>query len=83
LTAEQSLRLTLARAVLLRPRLLLLDGVLDKIDHRFLPDLLANLFANTAPWTLIVTSHHPQVISHCSRHMSIELGILLELGNNQ
>lgn len=83
LTAEQSLRLTLARAMLLKPRLLLLDGVLDKADSRILPILLANLFANTAPWTLIVTSHHPQVISHCSRHMSIEQGILLELDNSQ
>lgn len=75
LTSEQSLRLTLARALLKRPRLLLLDGVLDHIDADILPALLEVLVANDAPWTLIVNSHHPQVIARCQRHIRIEQGV--------
>lgn len=78
LTAEQSLRLTLARAMVGRPRLLLLDGVLDRIDQRILPTLLDSLLAADAPWTLIVTSHDSQVIARCQRRARIEYGILIE-----
>jgi len=79
LTAEQSLRLTLARAMAGRPRLLLLDGVLDRIDQRILPTLLDTLLAADAPWTLIVSSHHPEVIARCHRHGRIEHGKWLEI----
>lgn len=78
LTAEQALRLTLARAMAGRPRLLLLDGVLDRIDQRLLPTLLDNLLAADAPWTLIITSHQPQVIARCRRRGRIEHGSLSE-----
>jgi len=78
LTAEQALRLTLARAMVGRPRLLLLDGVLDRIDQRLLPTLLDNLLAADAPWTLIITSHQPQVIARCRRRGRIEHGSLFE-----
>jgi len=78
LTTEQSLRLTLARAIVGRPRLLLLDGVLDRIDQRILPTLLDSLLAADAPWTLIVTSHDSQVIARCQRRARIESGVLIE-----
>jgi ABC-type transport system involved in cytochrome bd biosynthesis fused ATPase/permease subunit len=88
LTSEQSLRLTLARAMLKRPRLLLLDGVLDRIDADILPALLEVLVAHDAPWTLIVNSHHPRVIARCQRHIRIEQGVPFEIttdidGKNQ
>ncbi len=79
LTAEQSLRLTLARAMAGRPRLLLLDGVLDRIDQRILLALLDALLAADAPWTLIVNSHHPEVIARCHRRARIEHGKWLEI----
>lgn len=72
LTAEQALRLTLARAMAGRPRLLLLDAVLDRIDQRVLPTLLDALLAADAPWTLIVTSHQPHVIDRFHRRARIE-----------
>lgn len=78
LTAEQCLRLTLARAIAATPRLLLLDGTLDRIDQRVLPELLDYLFADNAPWTLIVTSHHPLVIARATRHVQLNNGVLVE-----
>ena len=78
LSPEQCLRLTLARALLIQPRLLLLDGLLDRLDNRFLVQVLDSLFADDAAWTLMVSSQNAQVISRCSRHAQILDGVLLE-----
>jgi putative ABC transport system ATP-binding protein len=78
LTREQCLRLTLARAIAAPPRLLLLDGVLDRIDPRHLPKLLDVLLTPNAPWTLVATSRHPEVIARFERHAVIREGALLE-----
>ncbi len=67
LSASQSLRLTVARALVGRPRLLILDGVLDALDLRGCPDLLARLFDRSAPWTLLVASTNPEVVGRCDR----------------
>ncbi len=78
LSPEQSLRLTLARALVQQPRLLLLNGVLDKLDGRVLPLILDNLFVDKPAWTLLVVSQNPQVIKRCTRQMRIVNGMLVE-----
>jgi putative ABC transport system ATP-binding protein len=78
LTREQCLRLTLARAIAISPRLLLLDGVLDRIDPRYLLQLLDALLTPNAPWTLVATSRNPEVIARFERHAVIREGALLE-----
>jgi ABC-type bacteriocin/lantibiotic exporter with double-glycine peptidase domain len=78
LTNEQTSRLTLARAIVGSPRLLLLDKVLDRIDSRLLPDLLDVLFAKQTPWTLMATSHEPEVINRCKRRGKIVNGVFVE-----
>ena len=65
LTPNQALRLTLARAMVARPRLLLLDAVLDGLPFGEFPDLVLALFDRAAPWTLIVASSDPRVLSRC------------------
>lgn len=67
LSASQALRLGIARALVGRPRLLLLDGVLDALDSRDCPELLPRLFDPTAPWTLLIASTNPAVIGMCDR----------------
>ncbi len=67
LSASQARRLTLARAVVGRPRLLILDGVLDAIDLSDCPDLLPLLFDRLAPWTLLVASNNPTILGLCDR----------------
>ncbi len=67
LSASQSLRLTMARALVGRPRLLILDGVLDGLRLEECPDLLPSLFDRSAPWTLVVATMNPAILGQCDR----------------
>jgi putative ABC transport system ATP-binding protein len=72
LTHEQCLRLTLARALIGRPRLLLLDKVLDRLDNHALPMILDHLLAQNSPWTLIVTSQRADIIARFQRQIKFD-----------
>jgi len=67
LSANDISCLAIARAVAGRPRLLLLDGVLDGLDVGGCPDLLDNLFDPAAPWTLVVVSVRQDIRDRCTR----------------
>ena len=63
----------LARAIAAQPRLMLIDGTLDRLK---LPPakreaLLDYLFAHDAPWTLVVVSDDPEVQARCTRTLTI------------
>jgi ABC-type bacteriocin/lantibiotic exporter with double-glycine peptidase domain len=79
LSASQALRLTIARALVGQPRLLILDGVLDALDMRDCPDLLLRLFERSAPWTLIVATSNPTVIGMCDRIIGRSPEALIDL----
>lgn len=79
LTIDEQLRLTLARAIAGRPRLLLIDKALDRLDPRWLELILDGLMITNATWTLIVISHEPRVIARCKRHARIRKGRLEEV----
>lgn len=79
LSHEQCLRLTLARALIGRPRLLLLDNVLDRIDNRVLPAILDYLLAENTPWTLIVTSQRADIIARFQRQIKINKGAVSDI----
>lgn len=81
LSEEQALRLTLARAIVGKPRLLLIDKALDRIDARYLPVLLDVLTVATAPWTLLIVSHEPLVLTHFRRQVALADGRLVENDN--
>lgn len=72
LSNGQAIRLAIARAILAKPRLLILDGVLDRLDLRQCPELLPTLFAADAPWTLIVTTHDPIIAHWCERSIQMD-----------
>ncbi len=67
LTASQATRLMLARAIIARPRLLLIDGTLDALPDDTLLTVLNNLTQHDVPWTLLVTTGRRVVIDACSR----------------
>ncbi len=67
LSSCEALRLTVARALAGRPRLLILDGVLDGPALRACPGLVPKLFDRAAPWTLLVATADPGVARLCDR----------------
>jgi len=69
LSASQACRIVLARALVHRPRLLLIDGLLDTLPADVLDNVLDIFFDKDAPWTLIVISSHPRVLERCKREI--------------
>ena len=67
-----------------RPRLLLLDGVLDGIeDLRETGPLVQTLLAPDTPWTLILSSDHKEILARCNRVYRLEEGSLCEIAPGQ
>jgi ABC-type bacteriocin/lantibiotic exporter with double-glycine peptidase domain len=77
LSPSQGIRLILARALLQRPRLLLIDEALDQIESRDEREQLAKMLLDPVnPWTVIVVSGKPEVIAHCDRVYDLRNGRL-------
>lgn len=77
LAPSQALRLTFARAMLHRPRLLLIDEALDSIeDLRADGPIARTLFAGESPWTLIVATERPDLWPLCDRVYTMHDGVL-------
>ncbi len=68
-------RILLARALVDEPRLLLMDSFLDDeidpADKIMLSDLV---FAPQAPWTLVVVTHDPSLLSRCDHVLVLRRG---------
>lgn len=65
-------RLSIARAIVSRPRLLLIDGMVDGLDLAACPDMLDILFDASAPWTLVVATARADIRDRCGRVISWE-----------
>lgn len=66
-TSLQRTRLVLARAIVGRPRLLLVDKTLDSLEPDALEALCTLLFDQNQPWTLVVATHDLAVIRRCNQ----------------
>ena len=67
LSANDIHRLAIARAIAGRPRLLLVNGMLDRLDLRTCPQLLDSLFDRAAPWTLVIVTAREDIKTRCDR----------------
>lgn len=79
LSPGRRVQLELARALLHRPRLLILDECVDLLDD--LPErgaLLDFLFDEARPWTLIIVSHSLDVLDRCQAIYRIQDRRLVE-----
>ncbi len=75
LSHRQACRLMLARAIVQRPRLLIVDGLLDQLDRGSEREqLVAALFDVEAPWTLICMTEQPDLLARCSRVVRLHQG---------
>jgi putative ABC transport system ATP-binding protein len=76
LSESQCLRLMLARAIVERPKLLLVDGTLDKLADRELPQLIENLLGKSTPWTTVISTGRNQIIVACDHFLDLDRGEL-------
>ncbi len=67
LSTNKILRLSVARAIAGKPRLLLIDGLLDGLDVHDCPELVESLFGRTNPWTLVVVTAREDITHRCNK----------------
>lgn len=67
LSSNQRTRLLIARALVQRPRLLLIDELLDSLDTTSFEVLTHALFSGEVPWTVVITTRDAGVISKCGQ----------------
>jgi ABC-type dipeptide/oligopeptide/nickel transport system ATPase component len=72
LSSRQRTRLLLARALVLKPRLLLLDDVFDGMDKASMDTLTAMLLSRDLPWTVIIATRDPLVASRCDHSVDLD-----------
>jgi len=83
LTPGQSYRLMLARALALKPRVLLLDEILDRMEDGPGQDaLMDKLVSVDNTWTLIVVSRSESVLKHCLKTIHLVDGKIQEERNS-
>jgi putative ABC transport system ATP-binding protein len=71
LSSRQRIRLVLARALVSRPRLLLLDEVFDGLDDASMAELCDLILDPAEPWTVLVATRDPAVIARCRRVLDL------------
>jgi putative ABC transport system ATP-binding protein len=82
LSRGQAERLMIARAILMSPRLMIVDGSLDGVDENKIAHVLQQLTGPQAPFTLLVFTHDRSVWRHFARKFEIRDGRLHEHGES-
>ncbi|MEK0438121.1 MAG: hypothetical protein RLZZ233_1092 [Verrucomicrobiota bacterium] len=71
LSSRQRNRLLIARALLHRPRLLVIDEFLDGMDPENTTHLIDLVLAPDRPWTLLLATRDPQLLRRCPAVVSL------------
>ena len=71
LSGSQAIRLVMARAIATRPRLLLLDGVLDRLPPKMRKRIWERLSDRRQPWTIILSTYDQDIIEQCDSQLDL------------
>lgn len=71
LSSRQRIRLVLARALVTRPRLLLLDEIFDGLDDASMDELCGIILDDKNPWTVLVATRDAAVLRRCQRVLDL------------
>ncbi len=83
LSGGQKQRLAIARAILQRPRILLLDDVLSAVDSETETAILAGLKDWTRDLTSLIVTHRLSAVTHADEIVVLEDGRIVERGTHQ
>ena len=72
LSGRQRIRLLVARALVLRPRLLLVDELLDGLDEATFEQLRGALCDPSIGWTVVVATRDPRVARRLGRTIEMQ-----------
>lgn len=70
-------RLLIARAIVRRPRLLVIGGLLEHLEPDLRDFIFNNLIDRKNPWTLVITSNDPRIARLCDRVAVLRRGKLI------
>ena len=71
-------QLCVARELIGGPQVLLIDGVLDGVSPATKQAIMATLRDKERPWSVVIATHHPQIIDACDTRLEILGGGLQE-----
>ena len=77
------IRLLIARAVVRRPRLLVIGGHIEQLDAKLSEQIISNLVDREHNWTLLVASNSRLVAASCDRVGVMHLGRLIAEGSSE
>jgi len=73
LSGGQARAVTIARAIVGKPRLLLIDGALDELESQLLDRVADAVFHRQAPWTLLIATSHDATLRRCGKSLHLDL----------
>ncbi|WNB90286.1 ABC transporter transmembrane domain-containing protein [Bacillus sp. NEB1478] len=83
LSGGQKQRLSIARAILKEPEILILDDSLSAVDAKTEEIILQNLKMKRQNKTTIITSHRLSSIAHCDLIIVLDHGSIIQSGTHQ
>ena len=83
LSGGQIQRISLARAIIRDPKILLLDDCLSSVDTKTEKEILINLKKIRKNKTNIIVSHRISSIKHCDKILVLKKGKIIEQGNHK
>ena len=73
-------RLLIARAIVRRPRLLIIGGALEQLEAKLAKQIIENLTDRKYDWTFVIASNDPRIAKLCDRVGVMSQSKLIELG---
>ena len=83
LSGGQKQRIAIARAILQRPRILILDDVLSAVDSETETTILEGLRDWTQDLTALIVTHRLSAITHADEIIVLDEGRVIERGNHR
>ena len=83
LSGGQKQRIALARALIKKPKILLLDDCLSAVDLETENEITSNLLIETGNITKVIVSQRTSIVKKCNKIIVLKDGKIIEAGNHE